>query len=110
MTGLVLTTASTIQCPHGGLATLLTSNTQVKVDGAAALLVSDTHSVVGCPFMIGTKPSPCIQITWTLGALKLKVGGTAVLVKNSIGKCLSAENAPQGVALKVSVQSKAKSG
>ena len=110
MTGLVLTTASAIQCPHGGRATLLTSNTQVKVDGALALLVSDTHPIVGCPFMIGTKPSPCIKITWSAGARQLTAGGTAVLVKNSIGKCLSAESAPQGVALKVSVQPKAKSG
>ena len=104
MSGLVLTTSSTITCPHGGQATLLTSNQSVKVAGSAVLLESDTHQVVGCPFMIGNKYSPCVTITWSNGSTSMKAGGTAVLDMSSVGKCQSAEQATQGVAMKVPVQ------
>ncbi|OGO52740.1 MAG: hypothetical protein A2Z32_03830 [Chloroflexi bacterium RBG_16_69_14] len=104
MSALVLTTASKITCPHQGTAILKTSNTSAKVGGAYALLVSDVHNVVGCPFMIGQKYSPCKTIEWSQGAQDVKVGGTAVLFMNSIGKCLSPENSTQGVAIKQPIQ------
>jgi hypothetical protein len=105
MSGLVLTTASTITCPHQGTALLKTSNTSAKIGGAYALLVSDVHQVVGCPFMIGQKYSPCVKIEWSQGAQDVNVGGTAVLLANSIGKCVSAENSTQGTAIKQPIQS-----
>ena len=66
MAGNTLTIASTILCPHGGSATLLTGNTLVFAGGASMLLESDVHPVVGCPFTIGTKYSPCIRIEMPL--------------------------------------------
>ena len=79
---------------------LTTSNTKMKVEGSPALLESDIHSVAGCPFTLpGPKPSPCIRIEWTLGAIMCKVNDTAVLIQSSIGKCISAEGATQGVAI-----------
>jgi hypothetical protein len=107
MPGHILTTASTVTCTHGGKATLTTSNTKVKVDGAAALLESDIHSVAGCPFTVpGPKPQPCVKIEWTAGAMMCKAGGTALLVKSSVGKCISAEGATQGVAIVAMTQMK----
>ena len=38
----ILTTASQIQCPHGGQATLITTNTNAKA-GTAMLLETDIH-------------------------------------------------------------------
>ena len=109
MPGYILTTASSITCTHGGQATLTTSNTKLKVDGVPALLVSDIHSVAGCPFTVpGPKPQPCIRIEWEAGAMMCKVEGTAVLVKSSIGKCISAEGATQGLAIVAMTQMKAK--
>ena len=107
MPGPILTTSSTIICTHGGQAILLTANVRVTVDGAPALLESDIHPVVGCPFTIGLKYSPCIRIEWTAGAAKVTINGTKVLVQSSIGKCISAEGAPQGVALIINTQTKA---
>lgn len=112
MPGNVLTTTSQVMCPHGGQATLLTSNTKVLIDNSPALLESDVHPVVGCPFTIGQKYSPCVKITWSAGATKMKVtkNETSVLIKTSQGKCISAEGATQGIAtivnteLKVSAQ------
>ena len=98
-----LTTQSTILCPHGGQAVLFTSNLRAQAR-SPILLVSDVHLVVGCPFTIGTKYSPCIRIEWAAGATRVAAGGTAVLTQASIGKCLSPEGAPQGIALIVNTQ------
>ena len=109
MPGYILTTASSVTCMHGGQATLTTSNSKVTIDGSPALLESDIHSVIGCPFTIPPgKPQPCIRIEWTLGAMMCKAGGTGVLVKTSIGKCISAEGATQGLAIVSMTQMKAK--
>jgi len=106
MPGQVLTTSSTITCTHGGQAILLTANVKVSVDGTPALLESDIHPIVGCPFTIGPKYSPCIRIEWTAGAANLKINETKVLVRSSIGKCINAEGAPQGIALIMNTQMK----
>ncbi len=106
MPGNILTTSSQVKCTHGGTASLTTSNTKMKVDNSPALLESDIHPVAGCPFMMGTKPSPCIRIEWTAGATLCKAGGTKVLVKSSVGKCISAEGAVQGLAIIAQTQMK----
>ena len=105
MPGANLTTASQIQCPHGGQATLITTNVHAQA-GAAMLLESDVHVVAGCPFTIGTKYSPCVRIEWSAGATKVTAGGVAVLTSSSVGKCYSPESAPQGVALVVNTQNR----
>jgi hypothetical protein len=109
MPGNNLTTASQIMCPHAGQAILFTSNTRVLAGGAPVLLETDVHPVVGCPFTIGPKYSPCIRIEWTAGASKATVNGTPVLVQSSIGKCISPEGAPQGVAVVANTQMSASS-
>jgi hypothetical protein len=106
MSGNVLTTASTITCPHGGRAVLATTNTKAVAGGAPALLKSDIHPVMGCPFTVGTKYSPCAKIKWSAEANRATVNKTGVLVKNSIGKCFNAEGALQGTAAIVNTQIK----
>jgi len=87
---------------------LTTSNTKMKVDGAPALLESDVHSVAGCPFTVpGPKPSPCIKIEWTAAATMCKSDGTKVLIQSSVGKCVSAEGATQGLSIIAQTQMKA---
>lgn len=109
MPGYILTTTSQVMCTHGGTAILTTANTTVKADGAPALLESDVYSVVGCPFTVPPgKPQPCIRIEWTAGASMCKSNGTKVLVQSSVGKCISAEGATQGVAIIAQTQMKAK--
>ena len=106
MPGNLLTIASSIMCPHGGRAMLFTSNTKAMADGAPVLLESDVHPVVGCPFTIGPKYSPCVTITWSGGASKAAVDGVPALVQSSIGMCKSPEGAPQGIAIIDSKQTK----
>ena len=106
MPGPVLTTASQIKCLHGAPAELNTTNAVTSAQRNNILLESDIHMVTGCPFFIGLKPSPCIRIEWTAGASNATIGGTKVLVRSSVGKCINAEGAVQGVAIIVQTQMK----
>lgn len=105
MPGPVLTTTSTVQCPHGGRAILATANARVTAEGAPVLIDTDIHPVVGCAFVVAAKPSPCVRIQWVAGAARVRIG-SASLVQSSIGLCYSPEGAPQGVAIVVNTQSK----
>jgi hypothetical protein len=103
MAGAVLTMESQIQCPHGGQALLLTSDERVMAEGPV-LIETDIHTVIGCPFVVGTVYMPCVTIEWSAGATRAQAMGEAVLTQTSIGKCLNASSAPQGLAIVVSTQ------
>ena len=107
MPGPFLTTAATIMCTHGGQATLSTANQKVKA-GAAVLLESDVHTVAGCSFSLPSGPMPCLRIEWAAGASSVKVNGGKPLVMSSVGKCLNSAGAPQGVAIVVPGQVRAR--
>lgn len=106
MPAYVLTSSSTIQCTHGGSASVSPSNTKVMADNAPILVESDVHTVAGCPFMIGNTPSPCVQIAWSAGASKVSVNGTAVLLQSSVGQCKAGSGAVQGTAIVANTQTK----
>lgn len=106
MPGFVLTSASTIQCTHGGSASAVPSNTKVMADGSPMLVESDTHTVAGCPFNVSGAPQPCVTIAWSAGSQKVSVNGTPVLTQSSIGQCKGASGAVQGVAIIANTQSK----
>ena len=96
----ILTMGATIMCPHGGQAVLATTNVKVILGGMPALTASDVHMIVGCPFVIVLKPSPCIRIQWMPSPSPLSgPGGVGLLTMASVGLCLSPEQAPQGPAL-----------
>lgn len=107
MPGPFLTTAATVMCTHGGQATLSTANRKAKA-GAAVLLESDVHTVAGCAFNVSGSPMPCIRIEWTAGASSVQVNGGKPLLMSSVGKCLNAAGAPQGVAIVVPGQVRAR--
>jgi hypothetical protein len=103
----ILTTTSTVMCPHGGMAQLVTTNTEALIDGAPALLQTDLHPIVGCPFT-PVAYSPCVLIRWVTAATQTSVHNVPVLLQTSVGLCLNAAQAPQGTAIVVQVQQKAK--
>jgi hypothetical protein len=105
MPGKLLTVASIIQCPHGGMAVLTTGNARTRAGGTFVLLESDVSTVMGCPFTIGPKYSPCLRIQWVAPAVRVRAGA-AVLMSSSIGICVSPESAPQGVAIISNTQPK----
>jgi hypothetical protein len=101
----LLTIQSTVQCPHGGTVLLTTANVRVAAGGAFALVQSDVSTVVGCPFTVGTKYSPCVLVQWTAGAVRASAV-SPILTMSSIGICHSPEGAPQGVAIIANTQTK----
>jgi hypothetical protein len=103
----ILTTSSTVMCPHGGMAQLVTSNGDAVIDGAPALLQTDVHQIVGCTFTTPAAYSPCVTIRWVSGATQAKVRNVPVLLQNSVGLCLNAAQAPQGTAIVAQVQQRA---
>jgi len=103
----LLTTASSVMCPHGGQAVLMTSNARVTAGGAPVLLESDIHIIAGCPFTIGPKYSPCVRIEWSAGAAMSTIDGVKPLTQSSVGRCIGVEGAPQGLAMVVQTQLKA---
>jgi hypothetical protein len=104
----ILTTTSTVMCPHAGQAQLVTTNTDPLIDGAPALLLTDVHAIAGCVFAPGGVYTPCLAIRWVMGAAQTKVRGVPVLLQNSVGLCQNAAQAPQGTAIVVQVQQRAK--
>lgn len=103
----LLTTSSTVMCPHGGIAMLSTSNTQAIVRGSPVLLLTDRHAVVGCAFAPGGVYTPCVQVQWLTGALQSKVNGTPALLQTSVGLTLNGASVPQGTAIVVQTQTEA---
>lgn len=106
----LLTTASTLQCPHGGTVSIASNNNHAKA-GAALALATDTFTIAGCPFQIpvgaGTVPHPCIEVQWVKTNLRATVGGQPTLSQDSQGICLAADLAPQGPVSIVQTQMKA---
>lgn len=107
MGALILDMGCTIQCPHGGQATVIPGNTRVQLGGNLALLETDTMIIGGCPFTLpsGT-PMPCLTIQWTAPATRVTVNSTPVLLQSSVGLCLNAAGAPQGTAIVTGPQTK----
>ena len=93
-------TGSVILCPHGASASTSPGSPRVKVAGQPVATMADLTTVSGCPFQIpvgaGTKPQPCVKVQWLVPAVRVRAGGSPVLLQNSTGLCLSAEQIPQG--------------
>lgn len=104
----ILTTTSTVMCPHGGTAQLLTSNTEALVDGAPMLLQTDLHLIAGCAFAPGGVPSPCLTVRWLTAATQTSIRNVPVLLQNSVGQCFNAAQVLQGTAQVLQTQQKAK--
>jgi len=99
----LLTGGSTLMCPHGGTVTAVPGSTNVTAD-APVLRMSDTFTIAGCPFVIGTVPSPCVSVQWVQTATRVQVAGDFVLNESSVGLCLAATQAPQGTVLVIVTQ------
>lgn len=104
----LLTTASTMMCPHGGTVSAISSNTKTKAGGSFVLRSSDTFVIAGCPLNVAGAPHPCVQVRWVQTALKSKAIGDFTLTTNSVGLCIAADQATQGTVLINYTQSKVK--
>jgi hypothetical protein len=102
----LLTSSSTLMCPHGGTVSAVTSNTRVKAGGDYVLRSTDTFTVAGCPFILGLVPHPCVQVQWVQPAARSTAVGDPTLTESSVGLCVAADQAAQGTVMVVVTQQK----
>jgi hypothetical protein len=100
----LLTTGSTLMCPHGGSVTATATNTRSKVGGAALVCATDTFIVTGCAFNVSGALHPCVQVQWISPNLSSMASGAATLNEASVGLCVAADGTPQGSVLIASTQ------
>jgi hypothetical protein len=94
--GQIVNVGATAMCPHGGQVSIVSSNTRVMLGGQPAATFSATFMIAGCAFAVGPKPQPCVKVQWLVPAMRVLVNKQPVILQNSTGLCLSAEQIPQG--------------
>lgn len=97
--GTLLTTASTLQCPHGGRVVPV-GHPAVKAGGAPVLLAATPLVVTGCPQASG--PGPCVKVRWVAGSAAVATAAGATVSSTSVGVCEAASGVPQGPVVVVS--------
>lgn len=107
MSGNLLHVNATVNCPHGGQATLLPSRTRVLASGQPVATLADVYTITGCAFTVGTKPQPCVTIKWVTPSARITLDGQPAILQSSVGLCQSAEQIPQGPPNVVVVQQRA---
>jgi len=71
-------------CSHGGSARPIAGNPRVAVGGISALTVLSQLSHAGCPNNpSGVSPLPCVIAMYPVGAQRVKVMNTAMLIHSS---------------------------
>ena len=94
----LLTTTSTVMCPHGGRRMLTTTNTEALVDGAPVLLQTDHASDRRLPVHAGRRPDALRDDPLGRPARRRRRSTSVpVLLQTSVGLCFNAAQAPQGV-------------
>lgn len=102
----LLTVDATVTCPHGGQGTITPSQSAV-VAGDTVCTESDEVTIEGCPFTIGTDPSPCVSVEWQSASTSCTAGAAPILTTGSEGLCLNEAAAPQGPVILVPAQASA---
>lgn len=88
--GDLLTSASVLGCPHGGMVTVEPSSS-ATIDGDTVVLESDDFAVDGC-----FSDPPCVVVAWQTTSARSSCQGDATLTTDSVGVCLAADGAAQG--------------
>lgn len=99
----LLTAASVLMCPHGGMVTASPASTNA-VAGSPLLGGSDTCVIAGCAFNIAGAPHPCVSVQWVVATTRVQRGGIPALNTSSVGLCLAADQTPQGTVMINSTQ------
>lgn len=106
MPGPLYHVSATTLCPHGGQATVVSSNTRVMVSGMPVVTAADLATIAGCAFTVGTKPQPCVTIQWLVPATRVMINGQPAILQTTPALCKSAEQIPQGPPVVVTNQAR----
>ncbi len=70
-------------CSHAGQAQPTTPVPRVLVGGQPVVAISSPYVIAGCTFS-----APCVSGQWTVGAVRVLVLGTPVVVQNGLSTCM----------------------
>jgi uncharacterized Zn-binding protein involved in type VI secretion len=93
-------------CPHAGQVQVISSNVRVLASGMPVATVGDLSLVVGCPFVAGIVPQPCLRVQWLTPATRVFVNGQPALLQSSSGLSLGPTQAPQGPPVVIASQTR----
>jgi hypothetical protein len=97
---------SVMQCPHGAMVLQTPSQSAVLAGGQPVLLAQDAITIVGCPFVIGIVPHPCVTVQWSGLATESTIQQQPPILATSVGICQSIDGSPQGTVILSGVQTK----
>ena len=100
---LLLTAASTMMCPHGGMV-IATPSAARALAGAPVLRGADTFVIAGCAFSTPIGPHPCVSVNWVQTATRVKHDGDLALSEASVGLCVAGDQTPQGTVVIAATQ------
>ena len=81
---MILTTAGTLLCPHGGQVMANIETSGVTIAGAPVLTQDMTLIIASRPLPANTPPGPCVSGRFMTGASRVTVMGRPVLLADSI--------------------------
>ena len=102
----LLNANTVLMCPHGGTVTAITSNTRVSAASGYVVRASDTFTIAGCSFILGSNPHPCVQVKWVQTDQHSTAVGDSTLNEDSVGLCVAGDQAAQGTVMINSTQAR----
>lgn len=87
MPGFLLHAGATVLCAHGGQAMPTAPNPRVTVSGQPVVMQPAPYTVAGCPFNLGSAPSPCITAQWITASTRVLSNGQPLLLLDSQAVC-----------------------
>lgn len=89
MSGFLVTSQTTVQCLHGGMAAPGAPNPRVTVNGAPTLLVPTTHAIAGCSLTNTTGAPFCTTGVWTAGTTRVTSNDQALVITTGQSRCIN---------------------
>jgi len=89
---------STLMCPHGGTVSPIPADPSISLGGSAIVLSTDTFPIAGCTFNV-VVPHPCVLVQWIVTAEHGAANGAQCLTTDSVGLCVAADGAVQGIVI-----------
>jgi len=97
MPGFAVQVGATVLCAHAGQAMPSAPNPRVLVGNQPIVTLSSPFVVAGCA-LTGTVVPPCVTGQFVVGATRVLVGGTPVVIQSGSSVCV-----PTGTPLQVVV-------
>ena len=86
MPGFLLHQGASVVCIHLGQAQPVVVQPRVRVSGQPVVVQTSGYTIAACG-LTGSPNPPCTTATWTTAAVRVKVGGVPVLLKDGQAVC-----------------------